>query len=78
MSFGTKPKTTCTFFRFLSPESTVAYFKLGSNPVGKFVATSAALVDSELPCFKPIVDILHVSKVQTSMRISLVISSQFM
>ena len=52
------------FSRFLSPESTEAYFKLGSKPVGKFVSTTATLVDSELACFKPIIDILQVSVMQ--------------
>ena len=47
--------------RFLSPDSDVPYFKLGSQPAGKFVSTSATLVDSELDCFKAIVDVLHVS-----------------
>ena len=38
----------------------MAYFKLGAKPEGQFMATSGTLVDSELPCFRPIVDILQV------------------
>ena len=46
--------------RFLSGESEVPYFKMGAKPVGTFTSTAGTIVDSELPCFTPIVEMLQV------------------